>query len=109
MRTDKTTSPVLSSLRSQSEVLWTVRITVCVPRTPEYQSLQNYLFWRYLVERDISQTFCQCLDFEEKLFCRKASDGGDYQLAQYIEDGPGAAIVERILQRVEGEQDENQS
>ena len=34
MRTDKTTSPVLSSLRSQSEILRTVRITVCVPRTP---------------------------------------------------------------------------
>jgi len=33
MRTDKTPSPVLSSLRAQSEGLRTVRITVCVPRT----------------------------------------------------------------------------
>jgi len=69
----------------------------------EYRSVQEYLFWQYLIDRGLIESACVSLGRKEKLFWRKASAGGDYQLAQYLEDDEGANLADRIIQAAEGE------
>jgi len=69
----------------------------------EYDSLGSFLHQRYWVHCDTAEDICAPLSPRDRLFYRRASDGGDYQLAQYIEDKEGAEMVEMILARAAGE------
>lgn len=72
----------------------------------EYSTIDEYLYWHFSFASEVIQEVVRSLKQGSTVVWKKASAGGDYQLAQYLESDEGADLAERILRKTERREDE---